>query len=53
MKDELGEKIMKGFMGLRAKTYSYERMTMMKVKVNGKNKCVINGKIKFQGYKIC
>ena len=53
MKDKLGEKATKGFMGLRPKTYSYEQMTMIKIKVNNKNKCVIKGNIKFQDYKIC
>ena len=32
MKVELGGKIMKDFVGLRAKTYSYLKKTMMKTK---------------------
>ena len=32
MEDELGGKIMKEFVGLRAETYSYLKITIMKIK---------------------
>ena len=54
MKDELGEKIMKEFVGLRAKTYSYliDDGSEDK-KAKGTKKCVIKRKLKFQDYKNC
>ena len=54
MKDELGEKIMTKFVGLRPKTYSYlmdDGNTDKKAK--GIKKCVIKRKLKFQDYKNC
>ena len=52
MKDELGEQIMKEFVGLRAKTYIYLKGKMMKIKnAKGTKKCVIKRKLKFQDYK--
>ena len=54
MKDELGWKIMKKFVGLRAKTYSYliGDSSEDKKARNTKN-CVIKRKLKFQYYKNC
>ena len=49
MKDELGGKIMKKFVGLRAKAYSYLTETVIKVK----EKCVIKIRLKFNDYRIC
>ena len=54
MKDELGGKIMKEFVGLRAKIYSYlidDGSDNKKVK--GTEKCVIKRKHKFEDYKNC
>ena len=48
LKDELGGQIMKEFVGLRAKTYSY-----LKDNNDEDKKCVIKRKCKFQGYKNC
>ena len=51
MKDELGEKIVKKFVGLRAKTYSYlidDGSENKKVK-DTKKKC--HKKIKFENYR--
>ena len=54
MKNELGGKIMRKFVGLRTKTYSYliddsseER------KAKGTNKCAIKRKLKFENFKNC
>ena len=54
MKDELGEKIMKEFVVLRAKTYSYliDDGSEDK-KARGTKKCVIKRKLKFQDYRNC
>ena len=54
MKDELGGKIMKKFVGLRAKTYSYliDDGSENK-KAKGTKKCVIKIKLKFENYKNC
>ena len=54
MKDELGEQIMKEFVGLRARTCSYLKGNYdedKKTKVT--KKCVIKRKFKFQDYKNC
>ena len=52
MKDELGGQIMKEFVGLRAKTYSYLKDTNDEDrKAKGTKKCVIKRKLKFQDYK--
>ena len=54
MKNELGGKIMKNFVGLRAKIYSYligDGCENKKAK--GTKKFVIKRKIKFENYKSC
>ena len=54
MKNELGGQIMKEFAGLREKTYSYlKENSNENKKANGKKKCVIKRKLKFQDYKNC
>ena len=54
MKDKLGEQIMKEFVGLRAKTYSYLKDNNDEdKKAKGTKKCVIKRKLKFQDYKNC
>ena len=54
MKDELGGKIMKKIVGLRAKTYSYLKDNNEEnKKAKGTKKCVIKRKLKFQDYKNC
>ena len=54
MKDELGTKIMKKFVWLRAKTYSYliDDGSEDK-KVKGTKNCVMKRKLKFQDHKNC
>ena len=54
MKDELGGKIMKKFVGLRAKTYSYliDDGSENK-KAKGTKKCVIKIKFNLENYKNC
>ena len=52
-KDELGGPIMKEFVGLRAKTYSYLKDNNDEdKKAKTKKKCVIK-KLKFHDYKNC
>ena len=54
MKDELGGKIMKEFVGLRAKTYSYLIDDSSKYKkAKGTQKCIIKRKPKFEDFKNC
>ena len=55
MKEELGGKIMKKFVGLTAKTYSYliDDGSEDKKAINGTKKCVIKTKLKFENYKNC
>ena len=54
MKDELGGKIMKKFLGLRAKTYSYLINDGSEdKKAKGTNKYAIKRKLKFENYKNC
>ena len=52
MTDELGRNIMKKFVALRAKTYSYLTDDGNEDKVAiGTKKCVIKRKLKFEDYK--
>ena len=54
MKDESGRQIMKEFVGLRAKKYSYlQDNNNEDKKAKGTKKCVIKEKLKFQDYKNC
>ena len=54
MTDELGGKIMKEFVGLRAKTYSYFIGNDSEEKnAKGAKNCVIKRKLKFDNYKNC
>ena len=54
MKDELGGKIIKIFVGLRSKTYTYLMDDGSEDKrVKGTKKCVIKRKLKFEDYKNC
>ena len=54
MKNELEGQVMKEFAGLREKTYSYlKENSNENKKANGKKKCVIKRKLKFQDYKNC
>ena len=54
MKDEFGGKIMKNFVGLRAKTYSYLIDGSSKdKKAKSPKKCAIKRKLKFENYKNC
>ena len=54
VKDELSEKIMREFIGLREKSYSYLRDNNDEdKKVKGTKKCVIKRKLKFEYYKNC
>ena len=54
MKDELGGRMMKEFVGLRAKTYSYLKDNNDEnKKAKGTKRCVRKRKLKFEGYKNC
>ena len=54
MKDTLWGNIMKRFVGLRAKTYSYLIDDSVKIKkARGTKQCLIKRKLKFQTYKNC
>ena len=54
MKDELGGQIMKEFVGLRAKAYSYLKDNNDKdKKAKGTKKCDMKRKLKFLDYKNC
>ena len=51
MKDKVGVKFMTKFVGLRAKSYSYDNSENKKSK--GTEKCVIKIKFKFENYRNC
>ena len=52
MKDELGGQIMKKFVGLRSKTYSYLKENNDEgKKAKGTKKCVVKRKLKFVDYR--
>ena len=54
LKDELGEKIMKEFLGSRGKTYSYLMDDSSEdKKTKGTKTCALKGKLKFENYKNC
>ena len=54
IKYELGRKIMKEYVGLRAKTYNYLKENNGEdKKPKGTKKCVIKRELKFQVYKNC
>ena len=54
MKDKLGGQIIKEFVGLRAKTYSYLKENDDEDKIaKGTKQCVIKGKLEFQDSKNC
>ena len=53
MKDELGGEIMKEFVSLRPKTYSYRVGNSEPKKCKGIKKCVVKKTISFDDYKAC
>ena len=53
MKDELGGKIMKEFISLRPKMYSYRVEEQESKKCKGIKKCVVKKTISFEDYKRC
>ena len=54
MKGKLGEKIMTGFIGLRAKTYSYLiNKGSENKKAKGTKRCVIKRQLTFEDYNNC
>ena len=53
MKDELGGKIMKDFISLRPKMYSYRVEESEPKKCKGIKKCVVKKTISFEDYKRC
>ena len=54
IKDNLGGKLLKEFIGLRAKTFSYlTDDNSEEKKVKGTKKCAIKRKLKFKEYKNC
>ena len=53
MKDELGGKIMKEFISLRPKMYSYRVEESEPKKCKGIKRCVVKKTISFEDYKRC
>ena len=53
MKDELGGEIMKEFVSLRSKMYSYRVGNSEPKKCKGIKKCVVKKTISFNDYKAC
>ena len=53
MKDELGGEIMKEFVSLRPKMYSYKAGNSEPKKRKGNEKCVVKKTISFDDYKRC
>ena len=53
MKDDLGEKIMKEFIGLRAKIYSYLKNNDKDKKAKRTKICMIKRKLKLYDYENC
>ena len=53
MKDELGGEIMKEFISLRPKMYSYRVKNSEPKKCKGIKKCVVKKTISFEDYKRC
>ena len=53
MKDKLGRKIMKEFISLRPKMYSYRVEEQEPKKCKGIKKCVVKKTITFEDYKRC
>ena len=54
MKDELGGQIIKKFVGLRPKSYSYLKENDDECKIaKGTKKCVVKRTLKFEYYKKC
>ena len=53
MKDELGREIMKEFISLRPKMYSYRVRLSEPKKCKGVKKCVVKKTISFEDYKKC
>ena len=54
IKDNLGGKLLKEFIGLRAKTYSYlTDHNSEEKKAKGTKQCAIKRKLKFKEYKNC
>ena len=53
MKDELGGKIMKEFISLRPKMYSYRVEKLEPKKCKGIKKCIVKKTVSFEDYKRC
>ena len=55
MKDEIGEKIMTGFVALRVKIYAYRKIDkeVKEKRCKGTKKCVVSEGLTFDDYKTC